>query len=104
MREPAGSMRMSLALASVIALLYLPLWAQVQQSSARLLSYSDHGTLILAVYTQEGFALAADGATLGPDGSIREVQKIFPVGNSGAITFVGYLAVQDNGRSAGEVD
>jgi hypothetical protein len=88
-------MRAFIALVTCIPLIYQPLRPRTQDDILESLRYSEHGTLILAVYTQDGFALAADGATVGSDGSIQQTQKIFPIGQSGAMTFVGYLAVQD---------
>lgn len=66
--------------------------------------FSRSGTLFLAAYTPYGFALAADGASLAPDGKVRQAQKMFQVGKSGAIAFVGYPTVQDSGDRKEEVD
>lgn len=96
-------MKAFIALVSFISLVYV-LRPRIHDDTLESLRYSEHGTLILAVHTQDGFALAADGATLGSDGRIRETQKIFPVGQSGAITFVGYLAVQDDAQPQERVD
>lgn len=55
--EPKGITRgrkSLLPLASAITLLYLPLCARVQRSSVQSISYSELGTLVLAMYTQEG--------------------------------------------------
>lgn len=43
----------------------------------------------------DGLAMASDGAQLNADGTISEVQKIFPVGKTGAAILAGQVSSQD---------
>jgi hypothetical protein len=51
--------------------------------------------LVLVAYTRGTFAFGADGASANADGTVSEVQKIFPVGKHGAVLFSGATSIQD---------
>jgi hypothetical protein len=51
--------------------------------------------LVLVAYTRGTFVFGADGASANADGTVSEVQKIFPVGKNGAILFSGATSIQD---------
>jgi hypothetical protein len=51
--------------------------------------------LTLVTRTGDGFALAADGAQANADGTLSQVQKLFPVGKNGALVLAGTVSIQD---------
>jgi len=51
--------------------------------------------LILITSTQEGIAIAADGASWNADGTVSQAQKLFPVGKTGAVAVAGTVSIQD---------
>jgi hypothetical protein len=51
--------------------------------------------LTLVTHTSDGFALATDGAQANADGTLSQVQKLFPVGKNGALVLAGTLSIQD---------
>jgi hypothetical protein len=61
----------------------------------RVAAYSFHEGLVLIGRAHDGVALASDGAVLNADGTVSEIQKIFPVGKYGAAAFAGSLSIQD---------
>jgi hypothetical protein len=54
-----------------------------------------HTGLLLIAATQNGFAVAADGAQANADGTASEVPKVFQVGKYGAIALAGSVSIQD---------
>lgn len=57
--------------------------------------YPGRTGLTLIALAKDGFALATDGAQFNADGTISEVQKIFPIGKTGAAVLAGQVSVQD---------
>ncbi|HKS74648.1 MAG TPA: hypothetical protein VJQ82_15705 [Terriglobales bacterium] len=57
--------------------------------------YPGRTGLTLIALANDGFALATDGAQFNADGTISEVQKIFPIGKTGAAVLAGQVSVQD---------
>ena len=57
--------------------------------------YPGRTGLTLIALANDGFALASDGAQLNADGTISEVQKIFPIGKTGAAVLAGEVSTQD---------
>ncbi|HSM85694.1 MAG TPA: hypothetical protein VLT16_06060 [Candidatus Limnocylindrales bacterium] len=57
--------------------------------------YSSRTGLTLIGFGRNGVALAADGAQYNADGTLSEVQKIFPIGKTGAVALAGSVSVQD---------
>src|SRR5262245_37924592 len=51
--------------------------------------------LTLMTLTGDGFALAVDGAQANADGTLSQVQKLFPVGKNGALVLAGTVSIQD---------
>src|SRR5207302_5894982 len=51
--------------------------------------------LVLIAASNDGFAVATDGAQFNADGTPSEVQKLFQVGKQGAILLAGNVAIQD---------
>jgi hypothetical protein len=57
--------------------------------------YPGRTGLTLIAVAKDGLALAADGAQFNADGTVSEVQKIFPIGKTGAVVLAGQVSVQD---------
>ncbi len=54
----------------------------------------DGATLVIVGFTRQGITLASDGLSRNDDGTeSKHVQKIFPLGRLGAVTFVGRTKV-----------
>lgn len=51
--------------------------------------------LTLMALANDGIAVASDGAQLNADGTISEVQKIFPIDKTGAAVLAGQVSTQD---------
>ncbi len=51
--------------------------------------------LVLIAASNDGFAVATDGAQFNADGTPSEAQKLFQVGKQGAILLAGNVAIQD---------
>jgi hypothetical protein len=73
------------------ATLFMPL----RESTSANHLFPGHVGLVLVARTPEGFAMAADGSQSNADGTVSEIQKIFPVGKQGAILFAGAVSIQD---------
>ena len=57
--------------------------------------YAGRNGLTLVGLAQDGFVVAADGAQLNADGTTSEVQKVFPLGKTGAVVLAGKISTQD---------
>jgi hypothetical protein len=57
--------------------------------------YAGRNGLTLVGLVQDGFVVAADGAQLNADGTTSEVQKLFPIGKTGAVVLAGKISTQD---------
>jgi hypothetical protein len=57
--------------------------------------YPGRTGLTLVAFAADGFAIASDGAQLNADGTISEVQKVFPIGKTGAAILAGQVSTQD---------
>lgn len=51
--------------------------------------------LIMIATVPQGIAIAADGASFNADGTISQVQKLFPIGKTGAVAIAGTVSIQD---------
>lgn len=51
--------------------------------------------IVLIAASNDGFAVATDGAQFNADGTASEAQKLFQVGKLGAILFAGNVSIQD---------
>jgi hypothetical protein len=51
--------------------------------------------MALVARTGDGFALAVDGAQANADGTLSQVQKMFPAGKNGAAILAGNVSIQD---------
>jgi hypothetical protein len=80
---------------SIVLLACLTTFSAQSRSTAQPHLYPGRTGLTLVAVAKDGFALASDGAQLNADGTISEVQKIFPIGKTAAVVLAGQVSTQD---------
>src|SRR5258708_27326100 len=51
--------------------------------------------MVMVANTSDGFAFAADGASINADGTLSTVPKLLQAGKNGAVLFAGAVSIQD---------
>lgn len=82
-------------LPSFLVVLCLTAFYAQPRATAQAHVFAGRTGLTLIALANDGFAIASDGAQLNADGTISEVQKIFPLGKSGAVVLAGKVSTQD---------